>query len=703
MRKVSLSLALIMTASYLYSQKAAMKIAERYFQKFEYAAAVKAYEKVLLADSGNLMAIEKMALCYTKLNNHQKSEIWLARACKQSNVAPTYFRMYAEALASNGKYQESAVWYSKYNEAASDQSTRSHSELHTLINQFYKDSAFYRISFWQGNSGSADFSPAFYKEGIVFCSARENKTAKKYGWDGSHFIDLYSVDNFGSQPTSLGAPVNSPLHEGPATFSENFDTLYFTRNNYVNSKKAASAEGVVKLKVYFAMLKDGAWTKEKEMPMNNNEYSVGHPTLHHNKLYFASDMPGGSGGTDIYASTFQNGAWSAPENLGEQINTSGNEMFPFVSDDNVLYFASTGHPGLGGLDIFYSKYSGGKYRQPQNIGYPINSSKDDFGLIIKDQKGYFSSNRGDNQQDDNIYSVIVDFTKPMHIQINDIHGKNLEDFQISVSSDSSLVRNVHSRYTENFDCKKNYVLAISKNGYKSKSLNITSQQLAGFPHNHTLLVTLEKKVKNINITLLSDKRTTLAQGSVELRNMSTGESKTFVTTETGMMNFSFIEGQDYIITGAHPNFKSKSIELKDISQLREDTVLTLTLQSPEALFEKNEIGQIIELDIRYDVNKSSIRKDAALELDKLVEFLKKNPNVRVELGSHTDSRGGDEANLVLSQKRAESAVRYIVAKGVSSKRLIPVGYGEDELKVANAETEDQHQLNRRTTVKIVKI
>lgn len=705
MRKVYLLLTLVFILTRAYGQKSDWKTAEKLYHQFEFAAAAKAYETIVLSDAGNAKAIEKIALCYNKLNNPEKAEVWLAKACEQPNTDPKFYKMYAQALASNGKYEEAAQWYAKHHSKGSNESSKRLAGLHTAVQKFYADSAFYDLTLLPINSKEADFSPAFYKEGIIFCSARENARKEKHGWTNSHYIDLYQTQSPHNAVSSLGAPVNSALHEGPATFSKNYDTLYFTRNNYVNNRKATSTEGIVKLKIFFSVWKNGAWSKEESMSINHDEYSSGHPALSpDHKLYFASDMPGGYGGTDLYFTKFENGAWITPVNLGSAINTSENEMFPFIDQNGNLYFASAGHPGLGGLDIFHSESENGKLKEPRNIGYPINSSKDDFGFITKDGQGYFSSNRGLDHQDDNIYSFTIDYSKTINIEAIDESGKALEHFSIALSSDPSApLRDVDKIYTGQFNCLQQYSIQCLKTGYKQSSLPLTPEQLKEFPMGHTVQIKMTRSAKNIQVSLQSTVGDKLSEGTIEVKNLTTGQIEKIVVDATGSIAVKFQAGQQYQLTGSHPKFKNKTIALNNVEGLSEGAVIPVSLQSPEALFEKNEVGQLIELDIRYDVAKATIRKDAALELDKLVVFLKKNPTVKVELGSHSDSRGSSESNLLLSQKRAESAVRYIVMKGISSQRLIPIGYGEDDPKVKDAETDDEHQLNRRTTVKITGI
>lgn len=611
-----------------YGQHSGYKKAEKYFNQFEYAAAAEAFEAIALKDPADVHVWERLAMCYDKLNNSQKAEVWLARLCNSQETPAYYYKSYAKVLASNGNYTASALWYKKYLLTVPDKHATHTIDVYGNIGMLYEDSSFYSIALLPLNSPQSDFSPAFYENGLIFCSSRmPYKSKATYRWDNSSFIDLYWVKDNETKSTAFEKPINSIMHEGPATFTPQYDTLYFTRNSSTLNTKPASKDDIIKLKIFYSIKKNGAWQKEQSLPINADNFSVGHPALSpDHKLYFASDMPGGFGGTDIYYTRFVNGQCTPPVNLGPEINTPGNEMFPFLDLQGNLYFASNTHPGLGGLDIFYSKKEQNNFLAPQNIGSPINSSKDDFGLIIRDRDGFFSSNRGSSSDDDNIYSFIVDKTKSLSIQPFSQGGKPVTDFNILITENElSDKRHVDAIFRKTFNCEKSYTIQVAKEGYQNQSITLDGQKLRSLHQNDTIRITLPDAMKTFQIALLPS----------------------------------------------------------------------------NTLFEKNEIGETIELEIRYDVGKSTIRKDAAKELDKLVTFLKTNPTVKVELGSHTDVRGSEEANHNLSQKRAEAAVRYLISKNVSSSLLLPIGYGETDPKIKDATTEEDHQKNRRTTIKIV--
>ncbi|HYC84458.1 MAG TPA: OmpA family protein, partial [Chryseosolibacter sp.] len=447
--------------------------------------------------------------------------------------------------------------------------------------------------------------------------------------------------------------------------------------------------------------------KEQPLPINNEAFSTGHPaTAPDGKLYFVSDKPGGYGGTDIYYLRVINGVWSESVNLGPTINTSGNEMFPFIDEKGDLYFASNTHAGMGGLDIFHARNENGNFANPRNLGHPVNSSRDDFGFVLKGAKGFFTSNRGDDPKDDNIYEVTINKMKSAAIRAVDENGAPLENFELSIAVDGSTQEhNIETVYVTSLNGEQTYTITGSKKGYQAATRTFSSVEIKRMVQAEQITLTLPRARKKIIFELQSTDGKKLTGGMIDLRNDVRGEVSTIQSNENGIMSAELVSSGAWAIHATCKDYKNLSTSLtpERLAQMADNEVLILTMVPATALFDKNEIGQTIELEIKYDVNKATIRPDAARELDKLVVFMKKNPGVKVELGSHTDSRGSNEANLKLSQRRAESAVRYLVGKGVSTKRLIPIGYGEDDLKVKDAVSEEDHQHNRRTTVKIVAV
>jgi outer membrane protein OmpA-like peptidoglycan-associated protein/tetratricopeptide (TPR) repeat protein len=686
------------------AQTTAHKKAQKYVHQFQYARAATEFEGILQANPSDRMAIEQLALCYMKLNNPGKAESYLSVVCNGENPTTEHIKYYAQALAANGKYDASRKWYETYYTKTQDVRINDIVASYGTMTKFYEDSSFYTLQLLGLNSSHSDFSPAFFKNGIVFCSARGSQDKAMFAWNNSFYIDLFSVEDIHSEPHNFGKPVNTPLHEGPATFSRAFDTIYFTRNNYINNKKSNSKEGVVKLKIYYSVLRNGVWQKEQNLPLNHDDYSIGHPALSSSgKLYFVSDMPGGFGGTDIYYTTQRNGRWIEAVNLGPDINTSGNEMFPFINTNGDLYFASTGHPGLGGLDIFYAPGLNDKISHPKNLGYPINSAKDDFGLIIKDNKGFLTSNRGADPKDDNIYAFTIDKTKTLIIRAVTAQNVKLTNYELQLTAikGEQIRKNIETLFANTFDSEDSYKIRCVKTGYIDEEVTLTKKDFLNLRANDTLDIHLKEAIRKVRVCLQSVLGEKMPGGKMSIKNLTTGEVQVLTLDKNGYSSIDLKPGS-YELTGSKAKYRSNTVKVNPAS-LPDNPLVTVALTSADALFDKNEVGQTIELEIRYDVNKATIRPEAEKKLNTLVDFLSKNPGVKVEIGSHTDTRGTDEANNNLSERRAESAVVYLVRKGISRDRLIPIGYGESDLKIRDAKTEGDHQQNRRTTVKIVSI
>ncbi len=415
MRKfVYILLGLCLLAPSLSAQGLKMRIANRLYQDMHYAEAITYYEDILRKSPDNVEAEEKIAHSYRKINDTQNAEKWYAKVVNSSLADPEDRLYYAQTLAANGKYEESKQWYERYaTEVSADSRGAKFSEAYNRLEDFYKDSSLYRIEHQSFNSAASDFSPVMYQGGIVFCSNRhvEKRGGKayKFSWSKTSFLDLYTAQEGKEEVKYFHQNINSQYHEGPVAFFKDGQQMVFTRNNFHKGKYRKSDDGINKLKLFFAEKQGDDWGNLKEFVYNNDNYSVGHPALSPDNqvLYFASDMPGGLGGTDLYMCRWENGQWGTPINLGKEVNSEGNEMFPFIDSEGVLYFASNGHGGLGGLDVFSAQpKSDAFFGNIQNMGAPINSQQDDFALVFDPAQniGYFTSkDRPKAAGDDDIF------------------------------------------------------------------------------------------------------------------------------------------------------------------------------------------------------------------------------------------------------------------------------------------------------------
>lgn len=391
-----------------------LRTANENYQQFAYAEAIKDYEWVMqkkVVDE----AVPLLAESYRQTGNAVKAEYWYRKAITLPDASPKWKMYLAEALMKNGKYDEASKYFNEYLQLnRNDFRAQRLMASSDSIEQFYIDTSLYTLQPLRFNRiGENNFSPAFYRSGIVFLSDKPFKglSKSKSDWTGKRYLDLFYAQRTDKgnwiDPEPLRGEVNGRFNEGPAVFSSDFKTMFFTRNNYVSSKVAKNKKNVNVLKIFKAHSSDGEWVLDEPLAFNSEEYSVCHPALNSDGtiIYFASDIPWGYGGMDIYMVKWQGGNnWSQPVNLGQDVNTDGNEVFPFLQNDSTIYFSSDGHYGMGGLDVFVAHKSGEEWKGTENVNAPVNSSHDDFGFIVDstDRNGYFSSNRTNGL--DKIYS-----------------------------------------------------------------------------------------------------------------------------------------------------------------------------------------------------------------------------------------------------------------------------------------------------------
>jgi outer membrane protein OmpA-like peptidoglycan-associated protein len=600
------------------------------YDLFAYHKSIVNFEKYLAKRDEPVDAKIKLANAYRLENDMPNAEKWYSKIVDLPGTEPINLFNYGKVLMEQDKYNEAAAMFKRYLDVVPDDfvaemllaSCKS-------VNTLKKDTTLFTVKEINMPEMATVFGEVPYKDGIMFTGDKVAfKRSKTSNWTGRSYLEIYfsQKDQNGKwlSPMLLKGDVDGQFHEGPACFNKAGDVVYFTRSDYKKRKMIKSSKGENNLKLCRAELVDTKWTNVTELPFNSDEYSCGHPSLASDDktLYFISDMPGGAGGTDIYKTVYDGKTFSKPENLGDVINTSGNEMFPYMHSDGTFYFSSDAHNTLGGLDVFMSSYDGKKWLQVENLNYPLNTDKDDFAYVLNEDNktGYLSSNR---DVDDKIFEITKN--DPTFIVEGYVNQKGKLDLAI----DSAVVE--IQNITEN---TKETVLTNRNGNYKSK-----------------LKAKCDYMIK---------------------------ASKLMYFTSTQPIAIKLI---------------GKKVSEKFIANFELDQII---IEKP-----------IVLENIYYDLDKWAIRPDAAKELDRVVQVLNDNPKLHIEMSSHTDSRAGDQYNLVLSDKRAKAAVNYIVSKGIDAKRLTWKGYGESHLvnHCTNGVycTEAEHQLNRRTEFKATKI
>ncbi|RTY94928.1 OmpA family protein [Flavobacterium sp. GT3R68] len=619
-----------------YAQKAAVERADKKYERYAYVDAIKTYERIAAKGYKSVEMFQKLGNAYYFNAELDKAAKWYGELFAMTqDVEPEYYYRYSQSLKSIGEYAKADEMLVLFNQkSGNDLRGKLFSQNRNYLAEIKANSGRYNIEDAGVNSKYSDYGSSFSGNQLVFTSARDTGSLFKIKdkWTNQYFTNMYSSEI--SADTVLGPvkkfarKINTKFHEATPVFTKDGQTVYFTRNNFNNGKKGKDANRVVMLKIYKATLVNKEWDNEVELPFNSNNYSVAHPALSPDEktLYFASDMPGTLGQSDIFKVKInEDGSYGVPENLGFPINTEGKETFPYVSNENELYFASDGHPGLGGLDIFASQIAkDGSYRKVKNIGEPANSPKDDFGYLIdvKTRKGFLSSNRVGGQGYDDIYKFLE--TRKLNCEqalsgiVTDLETSEiLPDSKVTLFDDKfTLIKEVKAddkgHYEFEVECEMTYYVRGEKEAYETKEQKITISNVTG---KTDLPIQLEKKVKPVTV------------------------------------------GDDL----------AKAFGIKMIY---------------------------------FDFDKWDIRTDAAYELEKILDVMKEYPNMKIDVRSHTDSRGSFEYNDKLSGNRANSTMEWLIKNGVKKDRLTGKGYGERELfnKCAdNVEcSEEDHQLNRRS-------
>lgn len=503
------------------------------------------------------------------------------------------------------------------------------------------------------NSGRADYAPVLYRNGqIVFSSDRSQATGDDiYAWTGNKFSDLFVYDPQTREVQNFSEQLNSEQNEGTAAFNADFTEIIFSR--CFGEERFDDQY----CKLMISKRQGDQWSKPDMLPFVEPGINYGHPSLSAdgNTLYFSCNHPDGWGGFDIYEVQRTNGQWGEPQIMSRSINTPGNEQFPFIHEDT-LYFASNGHTGMGGLDIFRTyRLPNGTWAPVYNLKAPINSGHDDFAMIILPPsddpnilaQGYFSSNRPGGSGGDDIYR----FTRRIPEEpVEPVASIDPADYKI---------------FLEVYVLEKIF-------------------QVADDPNTPVLA---RKPIPNARVEM------TVGDKTRQLK-----------TNDNGVLELKLDDQTAYYFLAAHPGFLNNEARFSTFGIGKDPN-------NPEQRFEleivldKVYLGKEITLsDIYYDFDRWDIRADARPTLDKLAQLLLLNPEIEIEMGSHTDCRGSARYNELLSQRRAQSAVDYLVQKGVSGARLSARGYGESSPAndcICNRCTEDEHQQNRRTTFRII--
>lgn len=612
--------------------------AERKFENYAFIDAIESYEKLMDKGMYSEQILRRLGDAYYVTGNYRKAAERYSNLMSLDSIAidAGYLYRYAVAMKSLGQYETSDFLMKRFAEVSSnDQRAIAFAKNQEYLNNISELSNRYKLEKLDINSAQSDFAPSFYKDTLIFTSARDTGfiIKKTHAWTKQPFLNLYKVQKNSDSLMVIdefSEDINSFAHESSTVFTKSGGTVYFTRNNAEKRQFKRDNKGVSRLKLMRADLIDGIWQNELLLPFNAEGYSTANPALSRDGkiLYFVSDMPGTLGQSDIFkVSINTDGTFGEPENLGPKVNTEGRETFPFIDDNGLLYFSTDGRPGLGGLDVYVAKIMG-ETAEVLNLGEPINSRYDDFSFIInsKTNSGYFASNRPGGKGDDDIYGFSG--TAPIA-------------FGCSATASGFVINQVDGSL-------------VSK----------------------TTIEVIDGKGNLINSTSTNN----------------TGEFS--VTIDCA-------ESKDFLIIGKKEGYGEGNVEISFLGS-NDLNEIEVGLQPIEKAVEVGtDLVEYLELaPIYFDTNNSEIRPDAEVELDKVIEYMTKFPEIKVSIRSHTDSQGRDAYNLSLSERRAKSSMDYLISNGIDAERLTAQGFGETQLKNKCANgiqcSKEEHEENRRS-------
>ena len=630
--------------SFGHAQDAGLKKAEENFNNHSYALAIASYEELVAKGYESDVIFKNLGDANFNNANYAKAAEWYGKLfdLNAASVGAEYYFRYAQSLKSLEDYKKSDAFMRKFQKIKSqDSRARKFDENADYLEQIKSKTLRFSLKKININTKESEFAPSFYQGNLVFASARDTGLLVNniHKWTNKAYLNLYKADSTNEEgafkiPEVFAKELNSKTHESSTAFTKDGTTVYFTRNNSKKGNFVEDETGLSRLKIYRATLQNGVWGMVTEMPFNSDNYSTAHPSLSADEktLYFASDMKPSYGASDIFKVAInEDGTFGTPENLGKTINTEARETFPFMASEGTLYFASDGHPGLGGLDLYSYDFD---TNEVSNLGEPVNSKEDDFSIILNDEKlnGFFASNRAGGMGDDDIYAFTFEKLFPKTTEITShINGTVID---------------------------------------KKLGTPIPFAKVTIYDYAQNSLVEIETDKEGKFIT------------PIEFPN----KKYRFVAEVDG-----YNDETAYLIT---------PIDAID-ETLQELNFVIAMERGDESSVIGADLVEILKLKpIYFNINSSYLNPESYIELDKVVSYMKENPNARVEVGSHSDSRDSDHYNLWLSDRRAKSTVQYIVSMGISEDRITGKGYGEKQLvnKCGNDVicSDADHALNRRS-------
>jgi len=689
------------------------KIGNKRFETFSFQDAIKKYDKMKDKDAS---IYRKLAEAYFNIGEYKKSEDAYKSFVKKKGRNSEDVYKYASVLAINEKYDESEKWMETfYSTSSKDIRAKLHHDNKGFYKTLLKDKNNLIVKNLDYNTFHSDFSPVYYKDKLVFTSSNPNgrPLRKNSNWNNLPFLDLYIAtldENFQLKEVEKFFNKREGLHRGGSvSFNKSGNYSVYTQNAIVK-------DGLYGLKLFSSKLVDGKWSKGEEMVFNKEGYSAGHGTLSPdgNTIVFVSNQEGGKGATDLYISTKDGGSWSEPKNLGNKVNTPGKELFPYFHESGMLFFASDGLLGIGGLDIFTVKLENTSVvGEVRNMGVPVNSSHDDFSLILSadEKSGFFSSNRESGKGSDDIYQfTVLDLRKKIEGIAYDDYGNILSNTAVILKDESnefidSIITDQSGTYSFEVDANLEFQLTGTKEMYEegtNKASTKTEEEVVKADLTLKLIPALSLLYK------VYDRDSKELMDGVSLKVKNNADDQTFDFISAGgehiqqLKEYKLNDSLAYSVLLTKEGYLTEEINIDILLAENKQYEATFEMQKLDV---GTDLAKLKGVTILFDYNSHVIKDETKKELDKFVKLMNDNPTIVVELSSHTDCRGTDIYNTKLSDRRAKASAEYVKKRISSPSRVSGRGYGSSKptvTKPCGDYTDEEHADNRRTEFRIVK-
>ncbi len=708
MNRFILFLILLAISSASLAQRLSVRSGDREFDDFNYLKAIEYYEYALNSDSDNAHVLRRLAQSYHKINHNEKATKYFELLIKSEGKEDSDLILLGNFLKERGKYGQAKLAYQQYLEIHPNDEGISEevANVTRFANETLKDLIcdFESSPF---NSIYSDFAPIYYQGKLIFSSGRQSKDYRndKYDWNGEHFLDLFLYDEnkaVKNQIVRFGNSIGSKFHEGAISFSADFKKMLFTRSNYYKGKLKRDGNGANNLKIFIAEEKNGKWKVNAGFPYNSDEYSVGHPSLSYDGkvLYFVSNMPGGYGGTDIYRSSLVDGEWSQPENLGDRVNTKGDEMFPYFNSRKSLFFSSNGRAGKGGLDLYVVNTDGGDF-EAGHLGSPLNSNGDDFSLVMHNEGrvGYFASNRPGGVGEDDIYSFKIEQDNRINIVIKDSLGNDfvIPD-QISVITPEGVKVNyddVNKKFSFDIKGEQSFRTLIEKYSYTPIDTVLYSHILDSEKTYH-FKMNRSHDTSNTKVNFVTKHKATGEFLIPDVLQVVEPEiTDLHPELGTGSYSVNLEANKNYRIFAKKEGYYAIDYKFFCTDTLASMTHLLEMSKMPEEDVKEEYLPEDLA-SIYFDFDKSDVKTEALENINKVVDLLNKNDKLMVTLVARTDTRGTSEYNDALAFRRASATREFFVKEGISAERVVILALGEASPfdRLEGQTLEDWYRINR---------